>query len=155
VDQEALVAPVVDDAGLELVDLTFGREGGRKVMRIVVDRDGGVDLDTIATVSQQLSRTLDAEGFDPGTYALEVSSPGLERPLKRPAHYARVLGQKVRVKPADPGEGRRSLTGTLVAADGEGFVLSIEGEERRLAYGAVASARTVVDWDAELKRSTR
>ena len=81
-DAEALVAPVVEASGLELVEVTFRREAGRKVLRVVVDREGGVDIDTISATAEQVSRRLDLEGFAPGPYALEVSSPGIER---RPA----------------------------------------------------------------------
>ena len=84
-DAETLVRPVIEGEGLELVDVTFGRESGRRILRITVDREGGVDLDTISQLSQKVSRRLDLEGFEPGPYALEVSTPGIERPLRRPA----------------------------------------------------------------------
>jgi hypothetical protein len=84
-DLEALVAPVVEAAGLNLVDVDMGREGKRRVLRVTVDREGGLDLDTIAEVSERVSRRLDLEGFDPGPYSLEVSSPGVERPRPPPA----------------------------------------------------------------------
>jgi ribosome maturation factor RimP len=81
VDAEALVRPVIEGEGLELVDVTFGRESGRRILRVTVDRKGGLDLDTISQLSQKVSRRLDLEGFEPGPYALEVSTPGIERPL--------------------------------------------------------------------------
>ena len=82
-DAEALVRPVIEGEGLELVDVTFGREGGRRILRITVDRDGGVDLETISQLSGKVSRRLDLEGFEPGPYALEVTTPGIERPRRR------------------------------------------------------------------------
>jgi ribosome maturation factor RimP len=150
VDAETLIRPVVEGAGLELVDVTFGRDGGRRVLRVTVDRDGGVDLDTIAQISEKVSRRLDLEGFQPGPYALEVSTPGLERPLKRPEDFRRAVGELVRVRHAG-GVVEGELRG---AADDEIRIATPEGEHPvRLAD--VAAARTVVDWDEELKRGGR
>ena len=97
-DAEALVRPVIEGEGLELVDVTFGREDGRRILRVTVDRDGGVDLDTISQLSQKVSRRLDLEGFEPGPYALEVTTPGIERPLRRPQDFRRAVGERVLVK---------------------------------------------------------
>ena len=149
-DAEALVRPVIEGEGLELVDVTFGREGGRRILRVTVDRDGGVDLDTISRLSGKVSRRLDLEGFEPGPYALEVSTPGIERPLRRPQDFRRAVGQLVLVK---TGEG--VFEGELRAAeDDEIRIVAHEGEQR-VALDEVAAARTVVDWDAELKGSDR
>ncbi|HEY7659926.1 MAG TPA: ribosome maturation factor RimP, partial [Actinomycetota bacterium] len=123
-DVRELVRPVVEAAGLELWDVTFGREDGRRVLRVVVDRDEGVDLDTISEISEQLSRRLDLEGFaGEGSYALEVSSPGLERRLREPRHFARSIGEQVKVKTAEAVEGRRVIEGALVSADAEAIVI--------------------------------
>ena len=154
-DTAALIRPVVERAGLELVDVVFGREHGRKVLRVTVDRDGGVDLETISAISEQVSRRLDVEGFDPGGYALEVSSPGIERPLRTPAQYARAVGEQVQVRTRVPIEGARSMRGELVAADDEAIVIATPGGERRVTLDEVRSAQTVADWGAELKGSTR
>jgi ribosome maturation factor RimP len=153
-DLEALVAPVVEAAGLDLVDVELGHEGRRRVLRVTVDREGGLDLDTIAQVSERVSRRLDVEGYDPGPYALEVSSPGIERPLRRPDDYAVRIGQRVRVR-IDSEEGRETLTGTLVGADAEGATLATDAGERAVRYEDITSARLVVDWDEELKRAKR
>jgi ribosome maturation factor RimP len=155
VDAEELVRPVVEAAGLELVDVAFRRESGRRVLRVTVDRPGGVDLDTISTTSEKVSRRLDLEGFAPGPYALELSSPGLERPLKEPGDFRRRVGVRVKVKTVDPREGRRVFEGELVSADGGAIVIAAAGGELRVLYDDIASARTVVDWDAELKGSGR
>lgn len=154
-DTAALIRPVVERAGLELVEVAFGHEHGRKVLRVTVDRDGGVDLDTIATLSEQVSRRLDVEGFDPGGYALEVSSPGIERPLRTPAQFARAVGEQVAVRTRSPIDGDRNLRGELVAADDEAIVIAASGGEQRVPLDEVRSARTVADWGAELKGSTR
>lgn len=149
-DAEALVRPVIEGEGLELVDVTFGREGGRRILRITVDRDGGVDLDTISQLSGKVSRRLDLDGFEPGPYALEVTTPGIERPLRRPQDFRRAVGQRVLVKTGDS-----VLEGELRAAEEDAIRIAAQEGERRVALDEVAAARTVVDWDAELKRSGR
>lgn len=145
-DVETLVRPVVEASGLEVWDVAFRGEGGRSVLRVSVDRDGGVDLDTIAEVSERLSRRLDLEDFGPKGYQLEVSSPGLERPLRTQRHFERSVGERVKVKTAVPVEGRNVLEGALVSADAEAIVVASEGGELRVPYADIASARTVFEW---------
>ncbi len=154
-EAETLVKPVVEGAGLELVDVVFLRESGRRILRVVVDREGGVDLETIAELAEKVSRRLDLEGFAPGPYALEVSSPGIERPLKRPLDFQRRVGDTVKLKTTTPIDGRMVITGELVSADDDGIGVAAAGGELRVRYPDIASARTVVDWDVELKRSAR
>jgi ribosome maturation factor RimP len=150
VDAEALIRPVIEGEGLEIVDVTFGRESGRRILRVTVDRYGGVDLDTISQLSGKVSRRLDLEGFEPGPYALEVTTPGIERPLRRPQDFRRAVGERVRVKTEEG-----VLEGELRAAgEDEIRIAALEGE-RRVGLDEVAAARTVVDWDAELKGSDR
>ena len=153
-DAEALVAPVVEAAELDLVEVTFHREAGRRVLRVTVDREGGVDLDTISTTAERISRRLDLEGFAPGPYALEVTSPGIERALRRPVDFGRRVGDRVKVRTTEPIEGARNHAGALVSADAEAIVVATDGGERRVRYEQIASARIVADWDAELKRSS-
>ena len=146
-DVETLVRPVVESAGLELVEVTFGAESGRRVLRVTVDRDGGVDLETISLVSQQVSRALDLEDFSPGrSYALEVSSPGLERPLREPRDFQRKIGERVKVKTAEPATHR----GTLTAVDDEGVTLVTDAGEMRIAYADIVSAKTIFEWGGQL-----
>jgi ribosome maturation factor RimP len=148
VDAETVVRPVVEGAGLELVDVTFAREAGRRVLRLTVDRDGGVDLDAISRVSEQVSRRLDLEGFEPGPYSLEVSTPGLERPLRGPRDFRRAVGERVRVRTA-----HGVIEGELRDADDDEIRLATPTDERSIRLVDVASGRTVVDWEQELKRS--
>jgi len=147
-DVEALLRPVVEASGLELVDAAFTRENRRRILRVIVDQDapGGVDLDAIAEVSGRISRRLDLEDLGSGPYELEVSSPGVERPLKRPRDFERFTGQKVKVRSVEPVDGSRTHTGLLEAADDEGIVVRTEAGERRLRYDEVASARTMFEW---------
>jgi len=154
-EAETLIRPVIEGSGFELVDVAFRRESGRRILRVVVDRDAALDVETLAELAEKVSRRLDVEGFAPGPYALEVSSPGIERSLKRPRDFVRQVGKMVKVKTTTPVEGRTNVTGELVAADDESIVVAADGEELRVRHADIASARTVVDWDAELKGSTR
>ena len=135
----ALVEPLVTAAGLELFDV----EVLPRLVRVTVDRDGGgVDLDTISDLTSALSSLLDGHDPLPGSYSLEVSSPGLERPLRRPAHYRRFEGSKVTVKTRPGVEGDRRIEGILRDVSDDGFAV----DDRRLAYADVEKARTVFDW---------
>ena len=154
-DVEALVRPVVESAGLELVEAVFRREGGRRVLRVTVDREGGVDLDAIAEASERISRRLDIEDFASGTYTLEVSSPGVERPLRLPRDFERHVGTKVRLKTVEPVDGSRTHTGTLASADEDAIVVATEEGERRIALGEIRSARTVFEWGVTPKKVSR
>lgn len=139
-----LVEPLLAAQDLELVDL----EVKAKLVRVAVDRDGGVDLDTISDVTQLISSLLDAHDPLPSSYALEVSSPGLERPLRTPAHFRRFQGSTVAVKTRPEVEGDRRIEGVLVDVDDDGFSIQIAGGTagRRLSYGDVEKARTVFEW---------
>ena len=152
-DAEALVRPVVEGAGLELVEVVSTRRDARRILRVTVDRPGGVDLDTIAELSERISRRLDLEGYAPGPYALEVSSPGIERSLLRPEHFERAVGRTVKVKTTVEVGGSRSHAGRLVEADDSAFVIETAAGRMRLLHADVLSARTVADWTAELKGS--
>jgi ribosome maturation factor RimP len=145
---EALVGPVVESAGLELVEVSFLTEGGRRVLRVTVDREGGVDLDTISRTSEAISRRLDLEDAIAGSYALEVSSPGVERLLRVPNELERRVGELVRLKTSAPVEGSRTHTGSIVSVDDHDVVIETEQGERRLRLEHVSAARTVFDWDA-------
>jgi ribosome maturation factor RimP len=141
-----LLASTVAPLGLELVDV----ERRTTSVRVVVDRDGGADLEAIAAATRAVSSVLDAHDPFPGhRYTLEVSSPGVERRLRTPGHFARALGETVTVRTVAGGQGERRVTGTLGAADAVGFVLELEdGAERRFSYDEVERARTVFEWGA-------
>jgi ribosome maturation factor RimP len=147
-DVEALVRPVVEASGLELVEASFRREGRSRVLRVTVDREGGVDLDTISETSERISRRLDLEDFGPAHYTLEVSSPGVERSLRGAGDFERHVGERVRVRTAALVDGARTHTGPLVAAAGEAITVATEEGEHRIPLDQVASARTVFEWGA-------
>ena len=146
-DVEALVRPAVEASGLELVEVVRNRG----LLRVVVDREGGVDLDTIAVTSERISRRLDLEDFGPGSYTLEVSSPGVERHLRDPRDFQARVGERVKVKARVPEEGGLSLTGEIVAADEDAVTIRTDCAERRVAYPFIRSARTVFEWGPKPK----
>ncbi len=147
---ERLVSPLLESRGLHLYDV----EHTGANLRVLVDRPGGVDLDLLAEVTRDLSSVLDAEDPLPGRYTLEVSSPGLERPLRRPAHFSAAVGTSIRVKTRPGTEGERRVQGVLVAADDEGVVVEVGGARRRLDHHEIERAKTVFDWQPAGPRPT-
>jgi len=155
VDVDALVRPVVEAAGLELVEAAFRKEGGRRVLRVTVDREGGIDLDTISDASERISRRLDIEDVTAGPYTLEVSSPGVERPLRHPRDFVRRVGEKVKVSTAQAVEGSRTHSGILAAADDASIVVATETGERRISHEQIRAARTVFEWGPARRASAK
>lgn len=138
---------IVDYEGMELVDLEFKREGRRWILRIYIDRPGGVRLDDCADISNQVGMMLDVEDIIPHSYALEVSSPGLDRPLKRREDFERFQGKLVRIRLADAREGRKKFVGRLEGVEGEEVILNVaaEGKSYRLPLDEIQSARLEVE----------
>src|SRR2546426_12318310 len=119
-----LAEPLALAGGLELVDVQYRPEGGRIVVRLLLDRpEGGVTLDELTRVSRELGDLLDAHDAVPGRYQLECSSPGINRPLLRAAHFHRALGERVWVQTRAPIGGRPRVRGTLRGAPGRGGTL--------------------------------
>jgi ribosome maturation factor RimP len=146
-----VLAPAVTDLGLDLYDVDVTGSGRARILRVMVDREGGVDLEAIAAATQAVSPLLDAPPLDaviPGPYALEVSSPGLERPLRTPAHFARAVGETVSVKTrASDTHGPRRERGVVTAADDAGFDLTLDDATvQRVAYENLTQAHTVFEW---------
>lgn len=139
-----MLASTVAPLGLELLDAEV-RPG---LVRVVVDASGGAGLEVIAEATRAVSAALDRQDPLPGQrYTLEVTSPGVERPLRTPRHFERAVGEKVSVRLVAGGPGERRVIGTLRAADEDGFELvPDEGEPRRFAYDEVERARTVFEW---------
>ena len=146
-----LVAPIVADAGVELYDVEHN--GG--VLRILVDDDGGVAVGAIQQISRAVSRMLDEVDPVPGRDTLEVSSPGLERPLRTESHYRSAIGTEVKIKLGPHVEGGRRLAGTIRSVDAEGFELEVDGESRRIPFADVTKARTAFEWGPTPKTGGR
>lgn len=124
----ALVEPVITEKGLELVDVEYVKEGAHWYLRIYIDKEGGVELDDCTNVSYAVSDILDREDLMTQSYMLEVSSPGLERPLKKDEDFIRFKGKLVTIRLGAPYQGYQEFTGYLAGlVDGE-IVLEYEGE---------------------------
>ena len=147
-----LVAPICTDLGLELYDVEH--TGGK--VRVTVERPGGVDLEALSIATRLISRELDERDPVPGRYQLEVSSPGLERSLRLPAHFQRAVGSTVSIR-LHPGAGdERRLAGTLTDADDEGITVQVEGTGAvQVPYGDIERARTTFAWGGQPKPGKR
>jgi ribosome maturation factor RimP len=146
-----LAEAVAERRSLRLWDVEMGGQPGRAIVRVFVDGDDGVDLDTVAEVSEEISRGLDLRDPIQGRYTLEVSSPGLERSLKEPEHWRLSVGKKVIVKTKDKlvGDSHR-LDAIVDGTTGDSVVLRPDGREGtvEVPFEAIRSARTVFEWNA-------
>ena len=145
---EALVRPLLDYEGLSLVDIEFQRERVGWVLRVYIEREGGVTLKDCVQVSRELGQLLDVEDFIPYSYHLEVSSPGLDRPLKRREDFERFIGSRARVRLSEPVEGRKNFRGEIMGCDEEGVSLRVEGKVYKIPFSSVAKAS--LDPDVEV-----
>jgi ribosome maturation factor RimP len=141
----ALIEPLVAAQDLELFDL----EQAGPVLRVTVDKAGGVDMKAIAATTRAISRALDEHDPIAGQFTLEVSSPGLERPLRTPAHYAWAVGKQVSVKTVPNHPAGRRLAGTVTAATDESVTVALDepvGESITLPFDEIEKARTTFEW---------
>lgn len=117
-----LAQPIVEQAGCTLCDVEYVKEAGEWFLRVYIDKEGGVDINHCEAVSRPLSDLLDEADPIQGSYTFEVSSAGLDRPLKKPEHFAACAGQQVDVRFYRPVDGRKEYTGALVGCDGDGNI---------------------------------
>jgi ribosome maturation factor RimP len=142
-----LLAPLVEQAGSDLENVDVSKAGKRSVIRVVVDRDGGVNMDDVADVSRVISDALDAlDEAEPGmlgpSYVLEVTSPGVDRPLTAPRHWRRNVSRLVTVVLHEG----PNVTGRITAADDEKVVLEVDGAERTLALAEIVRGTVQVEF---------
>lgn len=138
-----LIKPAVEALGYELVGVEYRRGRKRALLRVYIDQPDGVTLEDCARVSHQVSGVLDVEDPIVEGYDLEVSSPGLDRPLFEPEHFERFAGNRVRVRMSVPVEGRRQFTGVLLGIENGQVRVEEEGVERRIPLESVSVARLV------------
>jgi ribosome maturation factor RimP len=149
-----LIEPVIAAAGMDLESVRMSVAGKRRLLRIVVDGDHGVSLDDAADVSREISAMLDeANALGEVPYTLEVSSPGVDRPLTEPRHWRRAIGRLVKVKVT----GQGTVEGRIIAADADGVTLDVAGGERRLGHEELGAGAVQIEFgripDAELDES--
>jgi ribosome maturation factor RimP len=140
--------PLVIQEGLEMVDVEYRREPRGMVLRLYLDRDGGVSLDDLTRVSRQLGDLLDVHQIVPGSYTLEVSSPGINRRLRRPEHFRRFLGKPVRVRTLTPVDGRRAFSGKLEAVEPDGIRVQCTEGSRFIGFADIAQANYQAESEA-------
>ncbi len=142
----ALLQPVFEDVELELVDVTFTKEGNGWYLRIFIDKPGGVDIEDCQNVSREIELILDETDPIPQSYILEVSSPGIERPLKKPADYDRFSGSLANITTYAPLEGKKNFRGRLIGLRGSDVVLAVNGSEIIIPFEQVAGAHLEVEF---------
>jgi ribosome maturation factor RimP len=141
-----LLAGPIEALGLDLEAVDLSKAGKRSVLRVAVDKDGGVDMDDIAAATGEVSRVLDeSDAMGNAGYTLEVSSPGVDRPLTLPRHWRRNADRLVKVTLADGEE----LTGRIVETDESGAGIDVDGTPRRVEFGDVTKARIQIEFKRE------
>ena len=146
-----LAKPLAQTQGLEIIDIEFRSEGSRggRVLRLYLDKDGGPNMDELSQVSRELSGLLDEQDFVEGAYTLEVSSPGINRPLKLPEHFRRFLGKRVRVRTRELIQGRRSFLGPLLEVFPDKIALNQDGARIEIPFALIEKSNYEHDWSAE------
>ncbi|HSP98780.1 MAG TPA: ribosome maturation factor RimP [Candidatus Dormibacteraeota bacterium] len=135
------VDPLVANEGMEIVDIDYRREGRGNVLRFYLDRaEGGVSIDELSTMSRRLGDLIEVHDLVPGSYTLEVSSPGINRRLRQPDHFRRYLGKRVRVRTVEASDGRRAFLGVLKEVRPDGIVCAVGTNERFVAFDNIAQA---------------
>lgn len=145
-----LAAPLVADEGMEIVDIELRSDGSRggRILRLYLDREGGPNMDELSRVSRGLSELLDQHDVVDGAYTLEVSSPGINRPLKRPEHFAKFVGKKVRVRTRDLIQGRRSFLGQLLDVGVDRIFINQDGTQCEIPFSMIERSNYEHDWSA-------
>jgi ribosome maturation factor RimP len=162
-----VLEPIIDREGFELVEVEWGREGSAWVLRLYVDRAGGVTIENCQELSRTIETVLDVEDFIEPAYNLEVSSPGVERPLRRPQDFERFAGERAHVKtyapvesePPAPGGGaapgpRKNWTGTLRGFRDGAVEIEVDGVLHRIPHDKIAKAHLEYDFEADMKRKS-
>ncbi len=136
------IAKIVGSFGAKLYDIEIATEFEDTILRVMIIKDGGVNLDLCADISRELSLFLDVNPPMEQAYRLEVSSPGIERKLTKPHHFQNSLNENVKIKIIDEGQ----VVGILKSADDNGIVVDIDGVERKINYSQINKARTYFEW---------
>ena len=144
---QELLEPVITDLGYELVLLDFAPQSGSALLRLFIDSADGVTLDDCARVSREVAATMDVSDPISSPYQLEVSSPGFDRPLTKPAHFERFGGQEVRIQLLSPVNGRKRFSGVITGATDDAVTLTTELGDVELRYATIERARLIPDFE--------
>ena len=144
---ERLIEPVLAEMGIALVDMEFSSEQNRRILRIYADRSTGINLDDCAMVSREIGNLLDVKDLLQHHYVLEVSSPGLNRPLKREKDFLRAIGQKIKVKTAVPLKGRKNFSGVLQSFENGTLQLKLDDTVVQISEESVSKANLEFDFE--------
>lgn len=142
----AIADPIVTDEGLELVEIEYRREARGWVLRLYIDKDKGISLDDCVRISQEIGRSLDVEDFILAPYTLEVSSPGLNRPLRKEADFIKYCNRLIRVKTIDPVGNRRQFKGRLLDVCDQGIEMEVEKRPVQISLSNIAKANLEFDF---------
>ena len=143
---EALLLPIVEQFGFELVDVEYVKEGGTWYLRGYVDKPGGITINDCEAVSRQFSDRMDEEDFIPDSYVMEISSPGLDRPLKKPKDFERSIGKKVEIRTYRPVDHCKEFVGTLISYDDDTVTVETEGQNRVFDRKDIALVRLYIEF---------
>jgi ribosome maturation factor RimP len=146
-----LATQVAAGEGMEVVEIEFRHEGSRggRVLRLYLDKEGGPSIDDLGRLSRQFSDVLDNhDDIVEGAYTLEVSSPGINRPLKKPEHFERFVGKRVRVRTRDMIDGRRTFLGILAEVRNEKITVNVEGKDYQIPFSMIEKSNYEHDWSA-------
>jgi len=141
-----LVVPIVDNYGLELVDVEYNKEGSDWILRIFIDREEGIKLEDCQQISRDVSVELDAKDPISQSYLLEVSSPGIDRPLKKRRDYERHKGKKVALSTYAPINGEKKFSGKLLGIEDDDIKIIVDGDEISIPYSKVAQTRLAIEF---------
>jgi ribosome maturation factor RimP len=145
-----IAEPLVTEYGMEIVDIDYRREGRGNVLRFYLDRQGGgVTIDELTAMSRRLGDVVEVHDVVPGRYVLEVSSPGINRRLRQPAHFRRYIGKRVRVRTVERSAGRREFTGALRAVEDGGVVITAGDGDLFISFDNIAQANYEHDFAAK------
>ena len=146
-----MTEPLAASEGMEIVDIELKHEGtrGGRILRVYLDKEGGPVMEDLSKVSRSLSDLLDEhEDVIEGSYSLEVSSPGVNRPLKRPEHFSRFIGKRVRVRTHELIDGRRAFLGKLLAVTPAAIAIDQDGKRWEIPFTVIEKSNYEHDWSA-------
>ncbi len=143
---KTLIDPILLEQGLELVEMEYRREPRGWVLRIYIDKEGGVTLEDCTRINQELGRLLDVEDFITNPYVLEVSSPGLTRPLKTERDFRKVKSQRVKVRTFEPIMDRREFRGKLLEVSDQGIEIEVDGKRIFIPFSNIGKAQLEIDF---------